>query len=101
MPVDEVVDVHTHILPRDIPRWAERFGSGGFMTLEHIPGTCRAKMVRDDGRFFREVDDNCFSAAARTRAGIAAVSGMLCQSFLGISARMAFRLVRAGLNVLS
>ena len=63
----DVVDVHTHILPRDVPRWAERFGSGGFMTLEHVPGTCRARMVRDDGRFFREVDDNCFDPAARLR----------------------------------
>ncbi len=61
------VDVHTHILPRRIPRWAERFGSGGFMTLEHLPGTCRARMVRDDGRFFRDVDKNCFDAAARLR----------------------------------
>ena len=40
-------------------------------------------------------------AAARTRPGMAAVSGMLCQYFFGISARIALRLVRAGLNVLS
>ena len=39
--------------------------------------------------------------AARTRSGMAAVSGMLCQYFFGISARIAFRLVRAGLKVLS
>ncbi|MFM7141459.1 MAG: hypothetical protein ACKO2K_06030, partial [Alphaproteobacteria bacterium] len=63
----ELVDVHTHMLPRDIPRWADRFGAGGFLTLEHIPGTCRARMMRDDGRFFREVEDNCFDAAARLR----------------------------------
>ncbi len=60
------VDVHTHILPRHIPRFVERLGQGGFMTLEHQPG-CRARMVRDDGRFFREVDDNCFDAGARLR----------------------------------
>ena len=39
--------------------------------------------------------------AARTRAGIAAVSGMFRQYFRGISARMASRLSRAGLKVLS
>ncbi|MDP2340569.1 MAG: amidohydrolase family protein [Deltaproteobacteria bacterium] len=63
----DVIDVHTHILPKHIPRWAERFGSGGFMSLEHIPGTCKAKMVRDDGRFFRDVDDNLWDPARRLR----------------------------------
>ncbi len=38
--------------------------------------------------------------ASRTSPGIAAVSGMLCQYFFGISARIAARLVRAGLKVL-
>ena len=59
------IDVHTHILPKHIPRWAEQFGAGGFISLEHIPGTCRARMVRDDGRFFREVEDNCWDPARR------------------------------------
>ncbi len=39
--------------------------------------------------------------AARTSAGIAAVSGMFRQYLRGISARMASRLSRAGLKVLS
>lgn len=61
------LDVHTHLLPRDLPRWADRFGYGGFIQLEHIPGTCRARMMRDDGRFFREIEDNCWDGAARLR----------------------------------
>ncbi len=61
------VDVHTHILPRHIPRFVERLGQGGFITLEHIPNTCRARMVRDDGHFFREVAENCFDGPARLR----------------------------------
>jgi aminocarboxymuconate-semialdehyde decarboxylase len=59
------IDVHTHILPNRIPRWIDRFGTGGFMTLEDIPGGCRKRMVRDDGRFFRDVEENCFDGPAR------------------------------------
>jgi aminocarboxymuconate-semialdehyde decarboxylase len=58
------IDVHTHILPRNIPRWKEKFGYGGFITLEHHKPCC-AKMLRDDGKFFREIEDNCWSAEKR------------------------------------
>ena len=39
--------------------------------------------------------------ASRTRAGMAADSGMLSQYFLAICWRISFGLLRAGLNVLS
>lgn len=58
------IDVHTHILPRNIPKWKEKFGYGGFITLEHHKPCC-AKMLRDDGKFFREIEDNCWSAERR------------------------------------
>lgn len=61
------IDVHTHLLPREIPRWADKFGSGGFIQLDHIPGTCRARMMRDDGKFFREVSENLWDGSARRR----------------------------------
>lgn len=58
------IDVHTHILPKEIPKWKEKFGYGGFIELEHHK-PCRARMLRDDGKFFREIEDNCWSAEKR------------------------------------
>ncbi len=58
------IDIHTHILPKEIPRWKEKFGYGGFITLEHHK-SCYARMLKDDGHFFREIEDNCWSAEKR------------------------------------
>lgn len=58
------IDVHTHILPRDIPRWKDRFGYGGFIWLDHYKPCC-ARMMRDDGVSFRDIDSNCWSPEKR------------------------------------
>jgi aminocarboxymuconate-semialdehyde decarboxylase len=58
------IDIHTHILPKEIPDWKQRFGYGGFVTLEHHKPCC-ARMLKDDGKFFREIEDNCWSAEKR------------------------------------
>ena len=60
------VDIHTHILPKELPRWSERFGYGGFIRLEHHT-SCRARMLRDDGKFFREIESNCWDPAQRLK----------------------------------
>lgn len=60
------IDIHTHILPEHIPNWKEKFGYGGFIQLDHHKPCC-AKMLRDDGKFFREIEDNCWSAGQRIR----------------------------------
>jgi len=59
------IDIHTHILPENIPNWKEKFGYGGFIHLDHHRPCC-ARMMRDDGKFFREIEDNCWSAEQRT-----------------------------------
>lgn len=60
----ERVDIHTHILPRDIPDFKDRFGYGGFIQLDHHkPGV--ARMIRDDGTFFREIEANCWDPEVR------------------------------------
>jgi len=60
------IDVHTHILPKEIPRWKDKFGYVGFVTLEHHQPCC-ARMLKDDGVFFREVEDNIWSAEKRIK----------------------------------
>jgi aminocarboxymuconate-semialdehyde decarboxylase len=58
------IDVHTHILPKEIPDWKRRFGYGGFIKLEHHKPCC-ARMLKDDGKFFREIEDNAWNVEKR------------------------------------
>lgn len=58
------IDVHTHILPKSIPDWKTKFGYGGFITLDHYAPCC-ARMLRDDGKSFRDIGDNCWDAEKR------------------------------------
>ncbi|MFN0135267.1 MAG: amidohydrolase family protein [Phycisphaerae bacterium] len=57
------IDLHTHILPERWPDLAQRYGYGGFVHLEHHQ-PCRARMMIGD-KFFREIEDNCWSPARR------------------------------------
>lgn len=59
------VDIHTHILPEKWPDLREKYGYGGFIRLEHHR-PCGARMMMDD-RFFREVEDNAWSAEVRMK----------------------------------
>lgn len=59
------IDIHTHILPENIPNFREQFGYGGFISLDHHKPCC-ARMMMDD-HFFREVDENCWSPEARMK----------------------------------
>jgi aminocarboxymuconate-semialdehyde decarboxylase len=52
-------------MPRDIPRWIEKFGYGKFVHLED-GGDCRARMMIGD-KFFREVESNCWDPLIRIK----------------------------------
>lgn len=62
---DLKIDIHTHILPKNWPDLKERYGYGGFVQLEHHRCDCARMMV--DGKFFREVQDNCWSPEVRMK----------------------------------
>lgn len=59
------LDIHTHILPEHIPNFKEKFGYGGFIKLDHHKPCCARMMV--DDKFFREVEDNCWSPEKRMK----------------------------------
>ena len=57
------IDMHTHIIPGKLPRFADKFGYGDFIYLEHhAPG--RARMIKGK-EFFREIASNCWDPQER------------------------------------
>jgi aminocarboxymuconate-semialdehyde decarboxylase len=67
------IDVHTHILPPELPRWSEKFGVPGFIALKRTD-PCTAQMLRSDGTVFRTVESNCWDPAARQFEGMQVLS---------------------------
>jgi len=60
------IDIHTHIIPKDLPKFKNKFGYGGFIELAHKTPTC-AHMMRDDGKFFRAINSNCWDPETRLK----------------------------------
>jgi aminocarboxymuconate-semialdehyde decarboxylase len=57
------IDIHTHIIPRDLPDLAQRYGYGGFISLRGCD-RCSADMLRD-GQKFRTIRHNCWDPEVR------------------------------------
>jgi aminocarboxymuconate-semialdehyde decarboxylase len=57
------IDSHTHILPKKMPNWSEKFGYGDFIYLQHHKKGV-AKMMRGN-QFFREIKSNCWDPEER------------------------------------
>jgi aminocarboxymuconate-semialdehyde decarboxylase len=55
--------MHTHIMPREMPDFAQKFGYGDFIMLDHVsPGM--ANMMQGK-RFFRQIKENCWNPEVR------------------------------------
>jgi aminocarboxymuconate-semialdehyde decarboxylase len=57
------IDTHTHIIPKKLPNWSEKFGYGDFIYLQHHKKGF-AKMMRGN-QFFREIRENAWNAELR------------------------------------
>jgi aminocarboxymuconate-semialdehyde decarboxylase len=58
------IDIHTHIMPAQMPNWTQKFGYGEFIHLEHR--NCEACMMKGD-KLFRVVEENCFKEDMRLK----------------------------------
>jgi aminocarboxymuconate-semialdehyde decarboxylase len=58
------IDVHTHIIPRHMPKWTDKFGYGKFIHLEDSNREGFARMMQGD-KFFREIESNCWDEKIR------------------------------------
>jgi len=57
------IDFHTHIIPSDIPNFKQKFGYGGFITLQDMENG--KMMLKDTGEKFRFISCNCYNAQSR------------------------------------
>lgn len=57
------IDMHTHLLPERLPNFADKFGYGDFIHLQHHRKGF-ARMMKGDV-FFREIGENCWDPQVR------------------------------------
>ena len=57
------IDMHTHIIPKNMPNWTEKFGYGKFIHLEH--NLDNSANMMQGGNFFRRIEENCWNENQR------------------------------------
>ena len=58
------IDIHTHILPKKLPDLKQKFGYGGWISIDHKDGDASMKK---DGNFFRSIKPNCWDSNIRLK----------------------------------
>ena len=57
------IDMHSHIIPKHLPNWTEKFGYGDFIYLNHVENGVADMM--QGGHFFRRIKENCWNEELR------------------------------------
>ena len=57
------IDMHTHIIPKNMPNWTEKFGYGKFIHLEH--NLDNSANMMQGGNFFRRIEENSWNEKQR------------------------------------
>ncbi|SVC74062.1 uncharacterized protein METZ01_LOCUS326916, partial [marine metagenome] len=59
------VDIHTHILPKNLNKVTGKFSDSRFLTIGHVDEA--SAMLKKDGTEFRKVDCNCWNQKERIK----------------------------------
>lgn len=59
------IDLHTHILPKDIPDFHKKYGYGEWIMLDHKESDGKKANMMLGGKNFRTIDCNCWDSSVR------------------------------------
>ena len=61
------IDIHTHILPPEVPDFNAKTGYPGWLTLEADPNNSDMRLMMKNGQLFRKVEKNCYDIDTRLK----------------------------------